>query len=149
MRGAISAGQEGTISMNAEPTQPVAAACVIALGSYRDGDLVTIPGGLKGTEVYTVISLRRIGFGSNSGDRFVGTIAYVEDAGVDPSSGASMLRFRAYSGWETPGGTALTHEERGQLLMYRRADLSTNLSEDDANPSASLPARFAPPPLRS
>jgi hypothetical protein len=122
---------------------------VIALGSYRDGDLITIPGGLKGTDVSVVISLRRVGFGSNSGDRFFGTIAYVEDAGVDPSSGASMLRFRAYSGWETPSGTALTYEERGQVLMFRHDDFSKKLNEEDSDPSASLPARFAPPPLRS
>jgi len=119
----------GTSKPTTPGTEP-ATACAIALGSFKDGDIMSIPGGLKGTEVFGVVSLRRIGFGSDSGDRFVGAQAYVEDAGVDPASGLSQLRIRALSAWERSTGTALTHEERAQILLFRRSDFGSFIRDD-------------------
>lgn len=101
----------------------------VLLRTCRNGELIALPAGLTGLDVFTVLHLLRIGFGSDVGDEFVGSRAFIHDAGVDPATGASLLRVVADSTWRNPAGTRTTTNEIVQVLLYLRADFASD-SED-------------------
>jgi hypothetical protein len=101
----------------------------IGLFGCRDGDVIDIPLGLSGLEVFTVMHLLRVGFGYNEGDSYAGTRTFVEDAGYDEASQRYRLRVRAQTAWRTTEGTRTTTNEVVQVMLFRRADFAA--SSDD------------------
>jgi len=94
----------------------------IGLFACRNGDVIDIPLGLSGLQVFTVMHLLRVGFGSEDGEAYMGTRTYVEDAGFDEVTQRHRLRIHADSLWRTAQGTRTTNNEFVQVLLFRRAD---------------------------
>ncbi len=109
--------------MNQRPAEVPLPGTPIGLFGCRDGDVIDIPLGLSGFEVFTVMHLLRVGFGYNDGESYVGTRTFVEDAGFDEASQRHRLRVRAQTAWRTAEGTRITTNEIVQVTLYRLADL--------------------------
>ena len=114
--------------------QEIPNAGAIGMHGCKDGTIFELPPGLTGTDVYAMVSLRRIGFGGGSGYRFIGAEAYLENAGVNQSNGSYQMRLRAYSLWETADGNKKTNGELAQVLLFRRSDFQGSISDsEDSN----------------
>mgnify|MGYP000854739484 CR=1 FL=1 len=115
--------------MNQHANAAPAPCAPIGLFACRNGDVIDIPLGLSGLQVFVVLHLLRVGFGYEDGDAFVGARTYVEDAGYDELSKRFRLRVHAECVWKTALGTRTTNNEFVQVLLFRRADFAE--STDD------------------